>query len=140
MVPDGALVAVHDGVRPFVPKELLREMFNYNFTQNGAAGVIPIYPVVDTLREVVYTSKGDIASSKTVDRDKYITIQTPQIFNSTILKECYKNSYSPEFTDDASVVESCGYKVDTIIGSRINIKITTPDDLLLAESFTHLLA
>jgi 2-C-methyl-D-erythritol 4-phosphate cytidylyltransferase len=66
-------------------------------------------------------------------------VQTPQVFDSTILKECYKKAYSPTFTDDASVVESNGYKVATSEGSRFNIKLTTPEDLIMAKIFLSIM-
>ena len=77
--------------------------------------------------------------SHTVNRDEYMFVQTPQVFDSTILKECYKKPYSPTFTDDASVVESNGYKVATSEGSRFNIKLTTPEDLTMARIFLSLM-
>ena len=77
--------------------------------------------------------------SQTVNRDEYMFVQTPQVFNSTILKECYKKAYSPSFTDDASVVESSGYKVATAAGSRFNIKLTTPEDMVMAKIFLSLM-
>ncbi|MDO4736037.1 MAG: 2-C-methyl-D-erythritol 4-phosphate cytidylyltransferase [Bacteroidia bacterium] len=137
-VPCGAVVAVHDGVRPFVPKEILSSLMNYDFKKNGVAGVIPVMPSIESMREKVYDNDGLEIGSKTVNRDNYLFVQTPQVFDSTILKECYKKAYSPAFTDDASVVESSGYKIATESGSRFNIKITTPEDLLMAKIFLEI--
>ena len=134
-VPDGAIVAVHDGVRPFVPKEMLRNLFTFNFAAKGCVGVIPVMPSIESMRMRTYGQDGMPDGSVTVNRDEYMFVQTPQVFDSTILKECYKKAYSPTFTDDASVVESSGYKVATCSGSRFNIKLTTPEDLTLARLF-----
>ena len=137
-VPQGAVVAVHDGVRPFVPKEMLHTLLNYDFAKENVAGVIPVMPSIESMRMWTYGQDGMPDGSKTVNRDEYMFVQTPQVFDSTILKESYKKPYSPEFTDDASVVESCGYKVATAPGSRFNIKLTTPEDLVMARIFLSL--
>ncbi len=138
-VPDGAVVAVHDGVRPFVPKKMLSDLFGFDFAKNGVAGVIPVMPSIESMRIYTYGDDGMPNGSRTVNRDEYMFVQTPQVFDSTILKECYKKAYSPSFTDDASVVESSGYKVATSQGSRFNIKLTTPEDLLMAKIFLQLM-
>lgn len=127
-LPEGAnrvLVGVHDGVRPFVTPDVIRECF-FQADQSGAA--IPVIPVVDSLRE--FTGSG----SRPVDRSRYLAVQTPQVFNYEWLRKAYDRSYSPLFTDDASVVETVGYPVVTVSGNRENIKITTPFDLLVAEA------
>lgn len=138
-VPDGAIVAVHDGVRPFVPLEMLDALLKYDFVKEGAAGVIPVMPSIESMRIRTYGDDGMPTGSRTVNRDDYMFVQTPQVFDSTILRECYKKPYSPSFTDDASVVESCGHKVATADGSRFNIKLTTPEDLIMAKIFLTIL-
>ncbi len=137
-VPDGALVAVHDGVRPFVPQQMLKELFECNLSGENVAGVIPVMPSVESMRKRVYDSDGHTVGANTVDRDDYIFVQTPQVFDSTKLKEAYKQAYSPAFTDDASVAESKGYKILFSNGSRFNIKITTPEDIEMAEIILNL--
>ena len=138
-VPEGAVVAVHDGVRPFVPHEMLVSLLGYNFSKEGVAGVIPVMPSIESMRIRTYGEDGMPNGSRTVNRDEYMFVQTPQVFDSTILKDCYKKPYSPTFTDDASVVESNGYKVATSPGSRFNIKLTTPEDLVMARIFLSLM-
>ena len=138
-VPDGAIVAVHDGVRPFVPKEMLHNLFTFDFAAKGCAGVIPVMPSIESMRIRTYGEDGMPNGSATVNRDEYMFVQTPQVFDSTILKECYKKAYSPTFTDDASVVESSGYKVATAPGSRFNIKLTTPEDMVMAKIFLSIM-
>ena len=138
-VPDGAVVAVHDGVRPFVPHKMLVSLLGYDFAGGKVAGVIPVMPSIESMRIRTYGEDGMPEGSRTVNRDEYMFVQTPQVFDSTILKECYKKAYSPTFTDDASVVESSGYKVATSEGSRFNIKLTTPEDLVMARIFLSLM-
>lgn len=118
-----ALVAVHDGVRPFVSSEVISACFD-RAAISGA--VIPVVPMVDSLREV------DDNGSHPVDRSHYMAVQTPQVFSLDLLSKAYGGPYSPLFTDDASVVEAMGKMVDTVNGERENIKITTPFDLLVA--------
>lgn len=119
-----ALVAVHDGVRPFVSQATLAACFEAA-AQVGAA--IPVLPVVETIREL------DGSVSRTVDRDRYRLVQTPQTFQLGILRQAYTQPYGPQFTDDASVVEAAGHAITLVEGNRENIKITTPFDLQLAE-------
>ena len=138
-VPDGAVVAVHDGVRPFVPVKMLHSLIGFNMEKSGVAGVIPVMPSIESMRMRTYGQDGMPDGSKTVNRDEYMFVQTPQVFDSSILKECYKKAYSPTFTDDASVVESSGYKVATQEGSRFNIKLTTPEDLVMAKIFLSIM-
>lgn len=125
-VPDGALVAVHDGVRPFVTKEFLSGIFE---AASRCEGVIPVIPAVDSMRET-----GRDGLSLSVDRSRFVMVQTPQIFRSEMLRKAYSQAYSTSFTDDASVFEAAGFKVSVYDGLRMNIKITTPDDLLIAEA------
>ncbi len=132
-VPDGALVAVHDGVRPFVPKNMFEELLAVDLSEENVAGVIPVMPSVESMRKRVFDSEGHTVGATPVNRDEYIFVQTPQLFDSTKLKEAYKQAYSPSFTDDASVAESRGYKILFCTGSRFNIKITSPEDLEMAE-------
>ena len=124
-----SLVAVHDGVRPFVSHEVIAACFEAA-ERDGAA--LPVIPVVETLRELV----GDDSSSgsRTVNRDRYRLVQTPQTFRLDLLQEAYAQPYSEAFTDDASVVEALGHPITLVKGNRENIKITTPFDLAVAET------
>ena len=127
LVADGGLVAVHDGVRPFVSPQVIERCFRAALLKDA---VIPVTGVVETLREL----EGD--GSRTVPRDAYKLVQTPQVFASELLKRAYRQPYDPSFTDDASVVESLGVPVHLVEGNRENIKITTPVDLKIAEALT----
>lgn len=124
-VESGALVAIHDGVRPFASTEFIEEL--YTCAEEYGA-VIPVVKVIDSLRIV------DEDSSRPVDREKYVAVQTPQVFWSEYLLDSYEKAYSPEFTDDASVVESSGIKIKFAAGLAANIKITKPEDMILASA------
>ncbi len=131
-IPDGAVVAVHDGVRPIVPDELLMELLTHPLDEK-CAGVIPVISVVESMRKKEFSEDGVQTGSHPVVRENYVLVQTPQVFDSTRLKQAYKKPYSPAFTDDATVMESSGYSFDMIEGSKFNLKITTRDDLEFAR-------
>lgn len=119
------LIAVHDGVRPFVSSEVIAACFD-EAEKSGAA--IPVIPMIDSLRET------DEKGSHPVNRSRYFAVQTPQVFCSELLLKAYGQEFSALFTDDASVVEAMGEVIHMVTGNRENIKITTPFDLLVAES------
>lgn len=118
-------VAVHDGVRPLVTMEMLRNGFE---TAEKFGSAIPYVDSVDSLRMI------DRETSKTLDRTKIKRIQTPQIFDVSQLKDVMDVEYRLEFTDEASVWELAGKKLYFYKGSEQNIKITTPSDLKIAEA------
>ena len=122
------VVAVHDGVRPFVSDEVLERCFS--MAQEKEA-VVPVIDVFETIRHIAD------GMSNTVPRDEYKLVQTPQVFLISLLKKAYSQPYVPSFTDDASVVEAMGYKVTLVEGNRENIKLTTPFDLKLAELLSN---
>lgn len=128
-IPDDeeGVVGIHDGVRPFVSADTVERCFA-RARQCGAA--IPVLPVTDSLRRV----SGDGKSSHGVNRSEYRAVQTPQAFSIQVLKKAYRQPYQDSFTDDASVVEAMGVKVDMVEGNRENIKLTTPFDLKIAET------
>ena len=135
-VPEGAVVAVHDGVRPLISRSLVASLF-----EKAAAvpALIPVIPCVDTMK-MLEEKDGELVTmaGKTVDRSYLYGAQTPQIFHSEILKDAYRQAYDTAFTDDASVVEKYGKNLSYAIGERFNIKITTQDDLKLAEAIMSL--
>lgn len=127
VVPENALVAVHDGVRPMVSSQLIELSFE---TAQKEKAAYPVIPVTDSLRK--YT---DTNTSILVDRSQYCLVQTPQVFLSSLLKEAYKQEYNDAFTDDVSVVEAAGNCVPVMIeGDKNNLKITTASDLVFAEA------
>lgn len=119
------LVAVHDGVRPLVSTETIEAVFSAAET-HGAA--VPTVPVVDTLRRVADND------SHWVNRAEYLRVQTPQAFQTDLLKRAYDQLFSPDFTDDASVVEKLGHAVTLVSGNEENIKITSPVDMEIAAA------
>lgn len=135
-VPEGALVAVHDGVRPLISPGLVREMFS--MAENVPA-LIPVVPCVDTMK-VLEMKDGELVTipGAVADRSVLFGAQTPQIFHSEVLKDAYSMAYDTSFTDDASVLEKYGKSLSYHIGERLNIKITTQDDLLLARAVLSL--
>lgn len=126
LIPDDAdgVVGVHDGVRPFASVDVIRRCYEAART---AKAVIPVVPVVDTLRRI-----DDEGVTVTVPRSDYMLVQTPQTFDIRLLKQAYAQPYCDGFTDDASVVESLGGRITLVEGNRENIKITTPFDLSVA--------
>lgn len=125
LVKTPGLVGVHDGVRPFVSLEVISRCYALAMEKKA---VIPVVDVVETVRHL----EGE--QSTTVNRDNYKLVQTPQVFDATLLKEAYRQPYTPHFTDDASVVEALGTPVFLTAGNRENIKITTPFDLRIATA------
>lgn len=127
LIPDDeeGVVGVHDGVRPFVSTEVIARCYDAART---AKAVIPVSPVVETLRYV-----GGDGADRNVLRSDFRLVQTPQTFDIQLLKRANRQPYSEAFTDDASVVEGIGATVTMVEGNRENIKITTPFDLKVAE-------
>ena len=136
-VPEGALVAVHDGVRPLVSVAMVKDMFE---KAEKTQSLIPVIPCVDTmkvLQKKVWEDGSETLSAvpgQSVDRSVLYGAQTPQIFYSELLKAAYCQAFDTSFTDDASVVERYGKSLSYISGERLNIKITTAEDMILAEA------
>jgi len=123
-VKSPGLVAVHDGVRPLVSADTIIRCFA---TAQETGNAIPVVDLVDSIRQITLTG------SESVDRNAYKLVQTPQVFDVELLTKAYEQPYSSLFTDDASVVENLGLKINLVEGNRENIKITTAFDLKLAE-------
>ena len=135
-VPDGAVVAVHDGVRPLVSVSLLREMFA---RMDTVRALVPAVPAVDTLAVLDRAADGTLQDAgETVDRSRIWGVQTPQMFLSEDLKAAYSQGFDLSFTDDASVARRYGIPLSYIAGERFNIKLTTPEDLVLAEAILRI--
>ncbi len=123
------VVCIHDGVRPFVSPDLINAAIT-EVEHSGA--VIPVIPIKDTLIEI---DQGG-THIQTVDRERYKLVQTPQCFRKKIIIKAYEQAFQENFyaTDDASLVKRAGEAVKTITGEAMNIKLTTPEDLIWAES------
>ena len=139
LIPDDAqgVVGVHDGVRPFPSIEVIRNCYE---TARSAKAVIPVIPVVETVRHLdnAQCTMHNAQSSHTVPRSDYRLVQTPQTFDIQLLKAANRQPYNDGFTDDASVVESYGHQITLVEGNRENIKITTPYDITVAEALCKL--
>ena len=125
-VPDGAIVSIHDGVRPLFTPGLVRAMLDRMQLPGGPQALIPAVPVTDTLRSTD-------PSLPAPDRSRLVAVQTPQMFLSEVLKQAYRQPYDTAFTDDASVAERAGARIELFPGEKYNLKITTPEDLALAR-------
>jgi 2-C-methyl-D-erythritol 4-phosphate cytidylyltransferase len=125
-LPEMGLVAIHDGVRPIIAQEIIEASFTEALLKGNA---IVSVPLKDSIREV--SGNGNRA----VERANYRLIQTPQTFQLPLIKKAFETPYSDAFTDDASVLEHAGEEINLIEGDYHNIKVTTPEDLMIAESF-----
>ena len=127
LIPDDAqgVVGVHDGVRPFPSIEVIKNCYE---TAREKKAVIPVVPVVETLRHITDGTK---------PRNEYRLVQTPQCFDIQLLKAANRQPYNDGFTDDASVVEAFGFENTLVEGNRENIKITTPYDIVVAEAIIN---
>ncbi len=143
-VPDGAIVAIHDGVRPLVSTGLIREMFS-KMEGGRIHALIPVVPSVDTLK-VLDTVQSDLGekllkdSGEGIDRSRVFGAQTPQMFLSEDIKDAYSQAFDTSFTDDASVVAKKGIPLSFCAGERYNFKLTSPEDLSLARMITSSLS
>ena len=125
-VDEESIVAIHDGVRPLISKNLTDKLIA---TTKKGIGVVPVIPIKDSLRKI----EGN--KSKAISRSSLYKVQTPQCFFASTIKNAYRQNFSLFFTDDASVLESNGGKIISILGEEQNIKITTKGDLRIAEFF-----
>lgn len=124
-VTSKSLIAIHDAVRPLIDIETIDAAFDCAEKKGNA---IVVVPSKDSLRKV------ENDTSYSVPRSDYFIVQTPQIFEKDVLDKAYKEEYRNEFTDDASVVEKLGVKINLVEGKQSNIKITYKEDLLIAET------
>lgn len=125
VVPADAYVLVHDGVRPLVSEDLILRCLDVA-REKGSA--IPAIPVTDTICRL------DEAGYSIVERSLLRAVQTPQAFHASILKKAFQQPYQESFTDEGSVVAADGGTVFLVEGEKSNIKITLPDDLIIAEA------
>ncbi|MFK7900236.1 MAG: 2-C-methyl-D-erythritol 4-phosphate cytidylyltransferase [Cyclobacteriaceae bacterium] len=120
-----AYVAIHDGVRPFVTHQIIEQGFK---EANLKGNAIPVVALKDSIRKV----EGN--ENKAVDRSLFYLVQTPQFFQLSTIVSGYGKKNSNAFTDDASVAEYLGQKIHLFEGDYRNIKITSPEDLVIAEA------
>ena len=127
------VILVHDAVRPFVDAETIGNVIEGAEKRGAAIAAIPAF---DTIKQVDRTSEGAVVNA-TIPREHIVLVQTPQGFRYHVLKKAFDEAERDGFlgTDEASIVERSGHEVSVVMGTRRNIKITTPDDLELAEFF-----
>lgn len=124
LIEDEAIVFVHDGVRCLLTPSLIQRCYE-SALQTGSA--IPVVACKDSVRMI------HDDSNEAIDRNSIVLVQTPQTFHSKILLPAFQIDYKDKFTDEATVVEAFGLKVTLVPGEETNIKITRPEDMLLAE-------
>ena len=130
--PATELLAIHDAVRPFVTADLCRGLFS---TAQRIGAAVPVIQVQDTLKQI----DGELFT-KTINRTGLVRVQTPQVFRRELYLEACEyalttGGFSDRITDDASLIEAIDRPVGAIFGSPYNFKITSPDDLRLAEAW-----
>jgi 2-C-methyl-D-erythritol 4-phosphate cytidylyltransferase len=123
LISGDGIVFIHDGVRPLVSRETLEKCFRMT---EKAGNALPVIPVSESVR------MEDSGQNHTIDRTKVMLVQTPQTFRVSLIREAYNQPFDPKFTDDASVLENSGYAINLTEGNRENVKITWPNDLILA--------
>ncbi len=126
MIDNDGIVFIHDAVRPLVSQELIYRCYKGALAHGSA---IPVLPVNDSMR--IIDENGD---SRPVSRDRIRIVQTPQTFMTDIILPAFDRAYTPEFTDEATVVEASGAKVYLVEGDKDNIKITDPGDMIIADT------
>jgi len=133
---DCGIVAIHDGARPLVGVKIIEEAVK----EAKASGAVVVgVPVKDTIKQTTnnkqqITNNSKISIIKTINREELWRAQTPQVFKKEIILKAYEQGYNKyEATDDSMLVEKIGILVAMVMGSYKNIKITTPEDLALAE-------
>lgn len=122
------LVAIHDGVRPLVSEDIIGASFRLAAVHQSAIAAV-------RLKESIRMTDQD--RTKAMDRSKFRLIQTPQTFSVELIKKAYQEKEDVSFTDDASVAERAGHIISLFEGSYENIKITTPEDLVVAEALMN---
>lgn len=118
---EGGLVAIHDAVRPFTSEKTIEDAFHS--AQERGSGVAAV-ALKDSIRE-----RSENGSSIARNRDRFVLVQTPQVFDTLKLKAAYQKLGDQSFTDDATLFEAAGHEVHLVSGTYDNIKITTPEDL-----------
>jgi 2-C-methyl-D-erythritol 4-phosphate cytidylyltransferase len=125
MIDGSGIVFVHDGARPLISYDLIHRCYRQALEKGSA---IPSIPIAESVRMMQ-----ENGTSKSVDREMMCIIQTPQTFRTELILPAFRQGYNPSFTDEATVVEANGTEIFLIEGIRDNIKITMPEDLIIAE-------
>ncbi|MDP1728054.1 MAG: 2-C-methyl-D-erythritol 4-phosphate cytidylyltransferase [Bacteroidota bacterium] len=124
-----SLVAIHDGVRPIVKPEIIESSFKMAEEKGNAVTVVKLK---DSIRKL------ELGGNKSANRNNYYLVQTPQTFQTQLILDAYNRADHYNFTDDAGVLEESGYEINLLEGDYKNIKITNPEDLIIAAAFLDL--
>jgi 2-C-methyl-D-erythritol 4-phosphate cytidylyltransferase len=122
-IAQGDFIAIHDGVRPLVSLETIKNAFEMAELKGNS---IPVIPLKESIRFI------ENEDSKALNRSNYFIVQTPQVFEKKLINTAYQNAFHDKITDDASLVEELGVKIHVFLGNEENIKITSPIDLKIA--------
>lgn len=125
LIEDEGLVAIHDGVRPLVSEDIIGASYRLAAVHDSAVAAV-------RLKESIRMTDQD--NTKAMDRSRFRLIQTPQTFKTKLIKQAYEGKEDASLTDDASVAEKAGHIISLFEGSYENIKITTPEDLVVAKA------
>ncbi len=128
VVDENSIVFVHDGVRPLVSTALIQRCYEQAVDKGSA---IPVIPVADSMRIL------EDEDSRPIDREQMRIIQTPQTFKAEVILPAFQQEYQVAFTDEATVVEAYGDNVYLVDGEKRNIKVTTPEDMIVAEALLN---
>ncbi|MBT8194979.1 MAG: 2-C-methyl-D-erythritol 4-phosphate cytidylyltransferase [Bacteroidia bacterium] len=123
-LPDDCMVAIHDGARPLVTPTLIAQLFLLA-EQKGNA--VPVVPLKDSIRKL--SKEGNTSEN----RNQYVAVQTPQCFKTTELKQAFQSAKHNDYTDEASLYDDLNKAVFLNEGSHTNIKVTNPEDMVIAE-------
>jgi 2-C-methyl-D-erythritol 4-phosphate cytidylyltransferase len=125
LIEGEGLVAIHDGVRPLVSEDIIGASYRLAAVHDSAVAAV-------RLKESIRMTDQD--NTKAMDRSRFRLIQTPQTFKTNLIKQAYEGKEDSSLTDDASVAERAGHVISLFEGSYENIKITTPEDLVVAKA------
>ena len=129
-IGEKCLVAIHDGVRPNVSSETIKRCFD---AAGKFGNAVPVTEPADSVR--IITEQGNMP----VNRHYLRIVQTPQVFDSELIKKAYLQEYNPDFTDDATLLEKTGETINLVEGNRENLKITNPGDIEIAEALFRII-
>lgn len=124
-----SIVAIHDGVRPLINQDIIESSFKLAAEKGNAVTVVKLK---DSIRKL------ELTGNKSANRNNYYLVQTPQTFQTQLIRTAYINTDHYNFTDDAGVLEESGYEINLLEGDYKNIKITNPEDLIIAAAFLDL--
>ena len=129
-------VLIHDAARPFIDKKIISDSLKAAKKTGAAVAAVPIKGTIKKIESRKSKTEG-LLVQKTLDRGNLWEVQTPQVFKKYLIQEAYERFGDQDVTDDASLIEKLGRPVRIVRGSYFNIKITTPEDLVLAEAIAR---